>query len=151
MSPGDHDHEHHRRRELQRQAAAEAAPAAGGDADTDAGTDAYRYVYHAVRTAPVPEPPPTFALTMERLAADHPEDAAVERWLLRLLGGAAALGTIVIAGWLLPRALSTMAAQQETLGPVLQSVPWPLLLVTCGGMAIAWLVDRALLDRSPHG
>ncbi len=136
----------HREAELQEAAAllerrGLQARALQADGAVDPDVDRYRYIYHAVRMAPMPEPGPSFALQMERLTADHPEQAAVENWLLGLVAGLSALavGLFVVPGLVASFPLMTVASR---------ALPWPLLVATGFGLAVAWGVDR-LLVRGP--
>ena len=125
------------------QSAAEGA----GPPAVEAGVDAYRYVYHAVRAVPMPEPPPTFAMTMERLVADQPEDAVLERWLLRLVAGAGGISAAAIAAWVLP----SMATQLAAHASILADLPWPLLVASALGLSLAWGLDRVMGRRQQDG
>ncbi len=117
------------------------AGAIQADAAVDPDVDRYRYIYHAIRMAPMPEPGPAFALQMERLTADHPEQAAVENWLLGLVAGLSvlAVGLFVVPGLVALLPLMTVASR---------ALPWPMLLAAGSGLAVAWGVDR-LLMRGP--
>lgn len=130
-----------RLREAAQQARAEAAdgPAEPG---ADAGVAAYRFVYHVARTAPLPEPPPSFALTMARLAADFGEEAGVEIWLLRLLATAAVAALAFSAAWL--------AGSVDWMGLPFPRLPWRLLATIALGGGLLGLADR-LLGRRVRG
>ncbi len=94
---------------------------------------AYRMVYRAIRDAQLPLPPHSFASRMESLTRDHPEQAAVEIWTLRLFAvllGAAAVG-------LAP----TLAKLAFTVAGSSPGLPWPLLLAGAAALAVAAGVD----------
>lgn len=131
------DHRAHAR-EAERQAAAE-RPGAG-----DPSEQRYRAVYHAVRSAPLPEPPPTFALQMERLTRDHRERAGIEAWLGYLLLPPA---LVAIGFW---GEAAAIDALRTALAPW-RGAPWPMLAAAGGGLAMAWLLDRGLRRRARVG
>ena len=131
-------------REAGRQSVAEKAQGLDGKsaaASDDPVVDRYRFIYHAVRTAPLPEPPDTFALQMERLTHDHPEQASLESWMLRLIVTASVAVGAVFG---VPALATTLPLWLDKLTPL----PWPLLLVSGIGLALAWLADRLLSQRA---
>ncbi|MBB1059546.1 hypothetical protein [Marilutibacter spongiae] len=132
--------------DARRQAEAERPATAGGAPDPR--TDRYRAVYHAIRSAPMPEPPASFALQMERLAlaADASSDTRArggnDTWLLGLLPGVAVLALVGWGGAEVIEGLRTSAAHWRGL-------PWPMLLATGAGLAGAWALDRWLAKQRP--
>jgi hypothetical protein len=106
-------------------------------ASGDSVVDRYRFIYHAVRAAPLPEPPATFALQMERLTRDQPEQASPETWMLRSIAGAFAL---IVVAFGLPATAAMPPRWLEALAPL----PWPLLLAIGSGLSMAWLADRMI-------
>jgi hypothetical protein len=131
-------------REARRQAEAEHARA--GTQAADPAVDRYRAIYHAVRSAPLPEPPPTFALQMERLTHDHVERAGIEAWLMRLLPVLALVALAAWGGGAVVDGLEASLAQWRAL-------PWPMLVAAGAGLGGAWAVDRLLQGprRGPGG
>ncbi|MCF7221720.1 SoxR reducing system RseC family protein [Marilutibacter chinensis] len=120
--------------EAGRQAAAE-RPGPG-----DPVEDRYRAVYHAVRTAPLPDPLPTFALQMERLTRDHRERAGTEAWLGYLLPVLAFVAIAVWGGGAVIEGLEAGLAHWR-------GAPWPMLAAAGIGIGVAWLLDRMLRQR----
>ncbi|QDH68793.1 hypothetical protein [Marilutibacter alkalisoli] len=127
-------------REARRQAEAEQART--GTEPTDPAIDRYRAVYHAVRSAPLPEPPPTFALQMERLTRDHDERAGIEAWLMRLLPVLALAALAAWGGGAVLDGLQASLAQWRAL-------PWPMLVAAAAGLGGAWVLDRLLQGSRP--
>jgi hypothetical protein len=134
MNP--HDPRHHRAHELDREARHQ-ADAEHADAPRDPLTDRYRLIYHALRSAPMPLPPPTFALQMERLTRDHEEHASIETWILRGLAAIALVGGLVLGGPVVVDGLAGSAS-------LLSGSPWPMLAGAGAGLCGAWALDRWL-------
>lgn len=118
-------------REWQAQERARIAARGGAHAADDAGDEAtaYRRIAHALRTPPPDRLPSNFAFQVAQLAARLPPraqpDLRLERWLVRALASAMALGALASAlvfGTGVLRALDAGGA--GTAG-------WVLLLAAC--------------------
>ncbi len=133
MTPDQNEAE----RLLQAAAEAPANPHEAGDIAR------HRYVLHAIRQLPIPSPPAGFVRQIESCLQDHPEDAAAERWLLRIATAAAlVLGVATVGPWLL--------ASSALLTTALGDVPWRLLMVTAAGLAGFAIFDALRQRRGSH-
>lgn len=89
---------------------------------------------HSVQTAPIAQPPPGFARTMERLVAGRAEDAGVESWLTRI---ALWVTAIAIIGFSLPHVARVASHFRQLMG----DAPWPLLLSVLAILAMVKLME----------
>lgn len=111
-------------------------------ADADRGpVDRYRYVVHAVRHATIPAPPAGFARRMEQIAADLPEQASAEQWLMRLAAVTALVLLVAIGGPFVAHAMQSFSS-------MLQGIPWRFVLALAIGLCGAATAD--LLHRRPR-
>ncbi len=143
MSTNEHDDPILQREGSMQQRAEQ--PASGGMPMSDPVVDRYRYVYHALRAAPLEEPPADFAAQMEQMTRDFEESAAFEAWMVRVIGGATGLMVL----WM---ATAVGASAWPFLMRRLAPLPWALILAVTGSLALAWVLDRWLSSwfASPH-
>lgn len=122
------------------------AEIAAQDAALTASADAplaqrnYRALYGALDRVGVPALPADFAQRVVARIADLDEQAGVERWLLRILGIALAVGVLLFAGG----ALADTFGQISTALRANSSIPWGMLTATAATLGAAAGLDGFL-------
>lgn len=100
----------------------------------DSGSDRFEALLrHSVRTAPMAEPPPDFARSMDKLVTGRAEDAGFEAWLTRI---AVWTTVVTILGFL----VSYIGQVVGYLSNIIGDAPWPLLIST---LAILGMIKSA--------
>lgn len=122
-------------KEARLQAAAEQAERLRQPASGDAALDRHRLVLRALRQEPAERLPADFAARVAARARRREDKGSVEDWLMTLLMLALGVTGLVYVQ-------PVVAGVMQRLHVELPSLPWPWLVATLAGVAVAWLVDR---------
>ena len=104
--------------------------------------DAYRVVVRALRQPPEQQLPAGFAAQVAARVGLAEQDSSLEDWLMSLM----LLGVGITGLVYMQPLMADMAELLSIQMPRLPELPWPLLVATGAGMAIAWALDRGVIN-----